>query len=191
VGERVVLAAVDARTRFQLAFDLDARRLLVQRRLVLGDRVREEVASALLDGLTRLQRRRRILVLLHGEDQLLENVFVELVLVSPRDLGLLQPRVDTEQPCLVEFLRLQQCVDPVFLALVEHLDLVLLLDERVLVLAEVGGADILYLVQLFIVFNLQGFTVGRGAIRRLQHEVFELCIFFGDRVQQGRPHLTN
>lgn len=101
----------------------------------------------------------RRLMLLHRENQLLEDVPKELVVFCPGDLTFFHPCVDREQTRLIELLWLQQGVDPVFLSPFEYFHLLLCLDELLLVLTEVTSANVLYFIQFFVVLDLQGLAM--------------------------------
>jgi hypothetical protein len=45
------------------------------------------------------------LVLFNRKDEFLDRIFEELRVLCPTHLHLLDPRVDTKQPCLVQLLR--------------------------------------------------------------------------------------
>ena len=99
------------------------------------------------------------LVLLHREDQLLKHVSKELIIFSPRHLRLLQPRVNTEQPCLVQLLWLNKRIDPIILPFLQQLHLLLTCIELLLVLAEIGRTNIFDLIKFLIILDLQSLSV--------------------------------
>lgn len=85
-------------------------------------------------------------MLFNRENKLLHDVFVELIVVSASRLLFLDPRIDREEPGLVELLGFHQGCDPILLSLLKIFYDILLIHQVLLVLAEVLCADIFYLV---------------------------------------------
>ena len=85
-------------------------------------------------------------MLFNRKNELLHDVFVELIVVSASRLLLLDPRIDREESGLVQLLGFHQSRDPILLSLLKILNDILLIHQVLLVLAEVLCADIFYLV---------------------------------------------
>ena len=98
-------------------------------------------------------------MLFHREKQFLNNISEEGIVFSPRNFAFLKTRVNRKEPSLVQFLRLEKCVNPVLLSFLQEFDSVLILRQLLFIFAEIRRADVLYLVQLFVVNNLQRFSV--------------------------------
>ena len=108
-------------------------------------------------------------MLLHRVDQLLKRVPHELQVLQPCQLALLDPCIDREQPRLIDLLRLDQRIHPVLLPLLQRLHHLSLVQEVLLVLAEVLGTHILDLSKLLIVNLLEGVAVGLCLRRHFGH----------------------
>ena len=82
---------------------------------------------------------------------------------------------------MVDFLRLDESVHPVFLSLLECFDHLSLVQQVFLILAEVLRANILDLAQLVVVLFLQGLSMNLRLRCRIVHEgahAFYLLIQF-------------
>lgn len=85
-------------------------------------------------------------MLFNRENELLHDVFVELIVVGASRFLLFDPRINREESGLVELLGFHQGRDPILLSLLKILNDILLIHQVLLVLAEVLCADIFYLV---------------------------------------------
>lgn len=104
------------------------------------------------------------LLLFNRIDELLEGVSHELQVFEPGELTFFNARVDREESSLVDFLRLDECLDPAFLACLERLDQLSLMQQVFLVLAKVLSAHVLDLAQLLVVLVLEGLSVRLGSL---------------------------
>jgi len=85
-------------------------------------------------------------MLFQGKDKLFHHIFEELIVVSSGSFRLFNPSINREQSCLVEFLRLHQSSDPVFLPLLEILNDFLLVHQMFFVFTKVLSTNILDLI---------------------------------------------
>ena len=118
-----------------------------------------------------------MLVLLNRKNQLLYDIFEELVVFSPCLLGLFDSRINGEEPCLIQLLRLYQGRNPVFLSFLQILDDLLLVDQVFLILAEVLRANIFDLIEFFIILLLQVLSVRVRSRGGLCHESLHILAF--------------
>lgn len=91
-------------------------------------------------------------MLFNGVNKLLSGVPHELQIDLANFLSLFDPSLNCKEPGLVELLRFDQLLHPVFLTLLESLDKVLLVDEVLLILAEILRTDVLDFVKFLVIF---------------------------------------
>ena len=109
-------------------------------------------------------------MLLEGKNKFFYGVLLELVIFGSDLFIFIQATVNAKETGLVDFLGLDDGVDPVLLSFLETLDELLLLHQVLLILAEIVGADILNLFHLLVVPLLQAFAM-RAALGCNGHNV--------------------
>jgi hypothetical protein len=92
-------------------------------------------------------------------------------------LAFFDPCLDCIEPGLVEFLRLYDFLNPVFLPLLERLYDVLLIHKMLFVLAKVLSADVLDLVQFPVVFVRQVQALGLGLACDVLYVLGQFVVF--------------
>ena len=85
-------------------------------------------------------------MLLQCENQLFKKVLVKLIIFRPERFMVSHRTINTEDPRLVNFLRLHDRVNPVFLPFFQLSARLLRLNKLLLVFTEVLSADVFYFV---------------------------------------------
>jgi len=112
--------------------------------------------------------------LLDSIDKLLHGFLQEVDLPHLRMLIFLNSGFDCVQSCLVEFLRFDQHLDPLILLSLQVFHDCLVVDEVPLILREVLSADILNLLQLFIVLFINSIIVCVNLFSGYLDKIFQI-----------------
>jgi len=137
-----------------------------------------------LDSLLDLLRAEHLLILLHCKNQLFHYVLEELTVFSPGNFRFLNPRVNTEQTCLIKLLRLNECGDPVLLSFLKILDNLLLVHKVLFIFGEVLCANIFNLVKFLIILFLQVLSMLISSRRRRRHKRLDILALLMDFLLQ-------
>ena len=114
------------------------------------------------------------LLLLNCIYELLKCVPHELQVFESGELAFLNASVDREEARLIHLLRLDQSIDPVFLPRLQRPNHLSLMEQMLLILTEVLGANVFNLAQLLVVFLLEPLSIFLHFLRSLHHKGFQI-----------------